>query len=137
MDSEYQRQFNNIIDNWNDFYIDIVIEQQPLFSHIAENIYKVINKLYEKNHFIIDYELLKLTKPFNDAVYAKYGLDFLLEGLRNITGIDRSDNDEAYKQLIVFKIKEQGVIKKGSMKEKNRLKIMNEIKHSKSTKVLS
>ena len=127
MDSEYQRQFNLIIDNWNDFYIDILIEQQPLFSHIAEKITKVLMKLYEKKHLIIDYELLLLTKPFNDAVYEKHGLDVLLEGLRYITGIDRSGNDETYKQLIVFKIKEQSIIKKGCMKEKNRMKIWNEI----------
>jgi hypothetical protein len=120
-DIESQKQLDYIVENWNDFYIDIIIEQQPKYRHIIEKINQVIDKLCEKKHYIIDYELLKLTKPFNDAVYEKYGLDYLLQGIRYMTGIDRSGNSENYINLIKFKIKEDKIIKKGCMKELNRM----------------
>ena len=124
---ETQRQFDYIVDNWTDFYIDIIIEQQPKFQHISEKIDKVIQKLTDKKQYICETDLLKLTKIFNDAVYEKYGLDYLLEGIRMMTGVDRSGNGEEYVKLFVFNIKEMKNIKKGCMKPKNIKKIYEDL----------
>ena len=118
-------QFDIIVNNWvNHLYLKKLIEQQPKYYHIAEKLDLIIERLYKQNKYIIDYELLKLTKPFNDTVYEKYGLDGLLEGIRSITGIDIVGNDKKYIKLIKFNLKKDKIIIKGSLKERNRIKIL-------------
>ena len=122
-----EEQFEYIINNWTDFYIDAIIEQQSHFKHIAENINNLIDKLYNKKSYILESQLLKLTKVFNEAIYQRYGLDYLLEGIRMMTGIDRSGNSEEYIKLFIFDVKE-GVVPKGILKEVNRKSVVSSCK---------
>ena len=97
-----EEQFEFVINNWTDFYIDAIIEQQSHFKHIAENINNKIAKLFNRKSYILESHLLKLTKVFNDAIYQRYGLDYLLEGIRMMTGIDRYGNSNEYIKLFIF-----------------------------------
>ena len=121
-----EEQFEFIINNWTDLYIGILIYQQSHFRHIAENINNKIDKLVNRKSYILESHLLKLTKVFNDAIYQRYGLDYLLEGIRMMTGIDIYGNSEEYKKLIIFDVKD-GVVPKGILKEVNRKSVMKEI----------
>ena len=109
-----------IIDNWTDTYIEIIIYQQEEFRYIAENILSLKERCNKQKKCVYDDKILSLTKQFNDIIYEKYGFDYLIEGIHNLMAF----NCEAF-----YVIKESKMIKKGCMKEKNRIKILNELKN--------
>jgi len=106
---------NFIIDNWTDPYIEVLIYQQEEFRYIADNILSLKERCNKQNKCVYDDKILSLTKPFNDMIYEKYGFDYLMEGIHNLI----SFNCEA-----CYIIKESKMIKRGCMKEKNRMKIL-------------
>jgi hypothetical protein len=102
-----------IIDNWTDIYIEILIYQNEQFRYIAENISKLKEKCNKKNIPVFDDKILSLTKIFNDLVFEKYGFDYLLEGIHNLIAFNCQPS---------YVLKD--TIKKGCLKEKNRMKIL-------------
>ena len=113
-----QSEINIIVENWaNDQYIDILIYQQPSFNKMMESIYNLVEKLESKDKYIVDCDLLKLTKPLNNILYEKYGLDGILIGLKNLT---KSKN-------YVETIKTNKCIAKGVFKEKYRTQILKSL----------
>ena len=104
-----------IIDHWTDTYIEILIYQQEEFRYIAENIISLKERCNRQNKCVYDDKILSLTKVFNDKIYEKYGFDYLLEGIHNLI---------AFACDPCHIIKESKMIKRGCMKEKNRMKIL-------------
>ena len=109
-----------IIDNWTDTYIEIIIYQQEEFRYIAENILSLKERCNKQKKCVYDDKILSLTKQFNDKIYEKYGFDYLIEGIHNLIAF----NCEAS-----YVIKESKMIKRGYMKEMNRMKILNVLKN--------
>jgi len=111
---------NYIIDNWTDTYIEILIYQNEKFRYIGENISKLKEKCNKKNIPVYDYEILSLTKIFNDKVFEKYGFEYFLEGIHNLI---------MFQCTPCYLLKTNKIIKKKYFTEKNRLlilKILNE-----------
>jgi hypothetical protein len=77
-----------IIDNWTDPHILTLIYQQPEFRNIAESIYKLKDKMNNKNGFVCDNYILSFTKKFNDKIFEKYGFDYFMIGIYNLIAFD-------------------------------------------------
>lgn len=69
-----------IINNWEDTYISILLYN----SNIGRNIETLIVTKNKKKQTIIDTSLLAITKPINDAIIQKYGIDALFKGIDEI-----------------------------------------------------
>ena len=104
-----------IIDNWTDIHIEIIIYQNEQFRYVAENISKLKEKCNQKNIPVFDDKILSLTKIFNDRVFEKYGFEYLLEGIHNLI---------AFNCEPCYVLKDMKTLKKGCLKEKNRMKIL-------------
>ena len=103
-----------IIDNWIDPYIEIILFQSLEYRYIAENIYAIKQKCNKKEIPVFDDMLLSLTKPFNDKIFEKYGLDYLLEGIHNLIKFECTPS---------YVLKKECLVKKQWFNTKNRLKI--------------
>jgi len=107
-----------IIDNWTDLYIEILIYQNEEFRYVIDNISKLKESCNKKNIPVYDDKILIFTKVFNDKVFEKYGLDYLLEGIHNLIAF-------ACTPCYILKISK--TIKKGCFKEKNRMLIFKQL----------
>ena len=108
----------NIIDNWTDAYIEILIYQHEEFRYVVENISKLKEKCNKKNIPVYDDKILILTKVFNDAIFEKYGFQYLMEGIHNLLAFECTS-----KNILI----ESKIIKKNCFKAKNRLLILKEL----------
>jgi hypothetical protein len=109
-------QFRYIAENWTDNYIEILLYQSTEFRYIAENITKLKETKNKKNIPIFNHLMLYFTKPFNDYIYNTYGIDYLLEGIKNLIQFGC--------QSVIFPVNEL-IIKRGYFNEKNRTEILN------------
>ena len=104
-----------VIDNWTDMYIEILLFQQEEFRHIAEKISDFKERCNKKDKPVYDDKILYFTKVFNDRIYEKYGMEYLMEGIHNLIQFE-------CRPMHVFDYMH---LKKGIFKEKNRIKILN------------
>ena len=104
-----------VIDNWTDMYIEIILYQQEEFRHIAEKISYLKEQCEKKDKPVYDDKVLYLTKVFNDRIYEKYGMEYLMEGIHNLIQFNCTP-----KHIFDYRF-----LKKGYFKEKNRIKILN------------
>jgi hypothetical protein len=108
-----------IIDEWDSPYLGYVIDQND--DNLANSLSKTINNLNDKNKVVQDTLLLSLTKKLNDKIIEKYGPKGLMDGLKTIAqhyGV----ND----YLDTFFEGRDLALKKGVMKEANRVKMFKE-----------
>ena len=105
-----------VIDNWTDMYIEILLFQQEEFRHIAEKISDFKERCNKKDKPVYDDKILYFTKVFNDRIYEKYGMEYLMEGIHNLIRFECTPKHTFdYMHL-----------KKGYFKEKNRIEILTE-----------
>ena len=97
-------------------YIEIILFQQDEFRHIAEKISDLKERWNKKDKPVYDDKILYFTKVFNDRIYEKYGMEYLMEGIHNLIQFECTPKH----------IFDYTHLKKGYFKEKNRIKILTE-----------
>ena len=79
-----------IISNWEDPYIGNLIYN----TKIGQNISNLIEKKNSKNEYVLDVFLLSFTKPINDQIIVKYGVESLFNGINEIASYMDADKYE-------------------------------------------
>ena len=79
-----------IIDNWEDPYIGNLIYN----TKIGQNISNLIERKNNKDEYVLDVFLLSFTKPINDQIIKKYGVESLFHGINKIASYMDADKFE-------------------------------------------
>jgi hypothetical protein len=114
-----------LINAWGDLdpYLGIILSQQN------PKLYQELTNWLDKNKdktSVIDTFILFLFKDYTDEIYEKYGGDILFEGLNIIMEYLQNDIPFRYYSSYFNDKDQQLSIKKGFMKERNRIKLIKE-----------
>ena len=73
-----------LLKEWEDDNLGYLFDNYDYHKGTGENLTKVIDKLNQKEGYIIDTYLMSMTKKYNNSVVEKYGVKALFDGIKKL-----------------------------------------------------